>query len=107
MEFEDMNQRASLLEKAPDDLTPAERTIYQALVLTYLLYRQKWISWEEGVEIKNGLARDFEQYRKMEAEWMRCQTVMKMLRRCDLPSVRGIVEQADRMFREDDVLPWH
>ena len=50
--------------------------------------------------------RDFEQYRKQEAEWLRCQTAMKLLRRCDLPIVQGIVAEADKMFSEEGKA-WH
>ena len=31
---------------------------------------------------------------------------MKLLRRCDLPIVQGIVAEADKMFSEEDK-PWH
>ena len=48
--------------------------------------------------LKRRLKQDFIQYRKQETEWLRCQTAMKLLRRCDSPIVQGIVAEADKAF---------
>ena len=106
MEFEEMNQRAYRREDPPDDLTPAERMIYLALSLLYELHFCGRFTREEGVSLKKRLEQDFEQYRNQETEWLRCQTAMKLLRRCDLPIVQGIVAEADKAFSEEDK-PWN
>lgn len=105
MEFDEMNQRAYRREDPPEELTPAERMIYLALCLVYELHFCGRFTREEGVAMKNRLQCDFEQYRRQEAEWLRCQTAVKLLRRCDLPIVQGIVAEADRMFGKEDK-PW-
>lgn len=98
MEFEQMNQRAYSRENPPDGLTPAERMIYLALRLMYELHFHGALTREEGVALKRQLEQDFVQYRKQETEWLRCQTAMKQLRQCDLPIVKGIVSEADRLL---------
>lgn len=102
MEFEEMNQRASRREKAPDDLTPAERMSYLALSLLYELHGRGAYTRDEGIAMKKRLQQDYDQYRVQEREWMRCQTAMKILRRSDIPLVQGVVAEADRMFGEDE-----
>lgn len=106
MEFEEMNQRAYRRESPPDELTPAERMIYMALCLLYELHFAGRYTREGGVALKRRLEQDFIQYRKQETEWLRCQTAMKLLRRCDLPIVQGIVAEADKAFSEEDK-PWN
>ena len=106
MEFEEMNQRAFRREDTPHGLTPAERVIWLALCLLYELHFCGRLTREEGARLKAQLACDFALYRRQERAWLHCETALKLLRRNDMPLVRGIVEEVDRMFDEEDK-PWH
>lgn len=95
MDFEEMNRRAAKREKTPEGLTAAERTIYLALTLAHVLYRQRVISHAEAVRLKAGFAQDLARLRKRETQWALAETVLKLLRRQEDAAVREAVRQAE------------
>ena len=55
MDFEEMNQRAYDRKPEPGGLTPAERMIWLALRLLYVLHFHGGLTREEGVAYKQEL----------------------------------------------------
>ncbi len=98
MSFEEINQRAYEQEAIPDELgSVVDVLFWQMLKMMYAAHSWGAFDREYGTAMKENLAEEYKIAKELEHDWLRCKTVLKILRQHDNPDVRASVAEIDKL----------